>query len=671
MAYGWMGTTLEIDLTSGMIERRETDPELSRTYLGGKGANARTMWDRVPPEVDPFSAENLLIISPGLLTGTIVPSANKGVITFKSPQTGLHYHSSLGGFWPAAIKHAGYDSIIIRGKSPTPVYLWINDDKVELRDATHLWGKGTYETRKAIAEELDNSEVEVACIGPAGENKCYAASIETSIAASASRGGPGAIMGDKNLKAIAVYGTEDVAIARPLQLTELCEQILDRAGPYKESGDRNAFARGVAYVETRVGYFGNMNETYRDLSPDSQFRQEIDALREGITDWTDRADTAASCYGCGIRCRLGFPLPDGGHYYLKCGSWCQFKTAFKIIDFDFDMECGRLCQHYGFDIWSVTRSIAFAIDLYENGILTKQDTGGMHLEWGNKELVFSLMEKMSRREGIGDILANGVYEAARQIGRGAEDFAHHTKKMEYIGPTGGMASPSAALREAVSDKIDATRLFSAAVSDRRSSSREQKQALMESPYWIYPEEYKKYYLAEDSLDGADREPDCQFAAYDDETYTILDMTGICSFWSIFLPSASINSRALMADLVSSVTGMDTSEAELTVMAARTISLVRALNLRQGMRRKDDTVAKMFFQGTPASPERKLDPDVFNKWLDRFYELKGWDSQGIPTRETLQELGLDYVWQDLERREISQGGKDEGPKLSPSLVPETS
>ncbi len=660
MADSWMGTTLEIDLTSGAIERKETNPELSRTYLGGKGTNAKIFWDRVPPEVDAFSPDNLLIISPGVLVGTMVPSANRGVITFKSPQLGMHYHSTLGGFWPAAIKHAGYHSIIIRGKSPTPVYLWINDDKVELRDAAHLWGKGTYETRKAIAEELDNSEVEVACIGPAGESRCYAASIEASFAASASRGGPGAIMGDKNLKAIAVYGTSDVNIARPLQLTELCEQILDRSGPHKEMMDRDEFAKGVGYGLTRLaGYYGNLNEMYRDLSPDSQFRQEIDALKEGIKDWTDKADTAASCYGCGIRCRLGFALPGGGHHYVKCGSWCQFKIAFKIIDFDFDMECGRLCQDYGFDVLSVTRCMAFAIDLYERGILTKQDTDGMHLEWENKEVVFSLMEKISRREGIGDKLANGVYEAARQIGRGAEDFAHHTKKMEYYGEATAFFSPYGALLQAVSDKVDSTRNQSAALYGTFDYSLKERQEFVESPYWIYPKEYKKDFLAEGGLDSADYERVCQFIAYDDELYTILDMTGICSFWASFLGDPPINSRALMADLVASVTGMDTSEAELTAIARRTLNLTRALHVRSGVSRKDDTVSKLFFQGTSALPKRKLDPDVFNKWLDRYYELRGWNSDGIPTNETLQGLGLDDVWQELERRGILHGVKDEG------------
>lgn len=651
MPYGWIGTNIEIDLTVGKIEKRQGVPELTRTYLGGKGINAKILWDSVPPEVAPFSPDNLLIVSTGILTGTMVPSANRGVITFKSPQTGLHYHSSLGGFWPTAIKHAGYDTIIIRGKSPTPVYLWINNDKVELRDAAHLWGKGTHETRRIIREELENSRVEIACIGPAGENKCYAAIIESSFGASASRGGSGAIMGDKNLKAIAVYGTGDVNIAKPLQLAELCEQIHDRSGPLKEGKDRGGMERGLLSA-LRVVPFGNINEIYVQLSPDSQLRQDVDALCAGVTDLVNRADSAVSCYGCGVRCRRGFAFPGGGHYYLKCQSWFQFMASCKIIDFDFNIECIRLCQHYGLDVVSVSRSIAFAVDLYEKGILTKRDTDGMHLEWESKEVAYSLIEKISRREGIGDILANGVYEAARQIGRGAEDFAYHTKKMEYIGDCiPYMFMPYGALAQAVSDKVDFTRNVSAAIYSAFYLSPEQRQALLESPYWIYPKEYGKYYLPEFSYDGVDYEPICQFVAYDDETYSIIDMVGLCSWWTIFLGNSPINSRALMAELVACVTGIDLSEAALTAIARRTLNLVRAINVRSGVRRKDDTVSKLFFQKTAPKPYQTLNPDMFNKWIDRYYELKGWNSRGIPTKETLQGLGLDYVWQDLERRGI--------------------
>jgi aldehyde:ferredoxin oxidoreductase len=651
MPYGWMGTNLEIDLNVGNIEKSQGDPELTRAYLGGKGINAKIFWERVSPEVAPFSPDNLLILSTGILTGTMVPSASKAVITFKSPQTGLHYHSAMGGFWPAAMKHAGYDTIIIRGKSPNPVYLWINNDKVELRDASHLWGKGTYETKRIIREELGNNQVEIASIGPAGENKCYAASIESSFGASASRGGPGAVMGDKNLKAIAVYGTRDVNIARPQQLFELCEQILDRSGPYKEHRAQDGMETGLLDSPRSVP-FGNLDEMYEELSPDSQLRQDVDGLHAELTNFVNKADSTASCFSCGIRCRRGYAVPGGGHYYLKCTSWSQFMVSFKIIDFDFNIECGRLCQQYGLDVISVSRSGAFAIDLYEKGILTKQDTDGMHLEWGNKEVAYSLIEKICRREGIGDILANGVYQAARQIGRGAEERTYHSKKLEYIGDlTPYIFMPYAALAQAVSDKSDFTRNVSSAIYSAFFKSREQRQEMLNSPYWIYPKGYEKYYLPDFSYDGSDYESICRFVAYDDETYSIIDTAGICSFWTIFLIHSPINSRALMADLISNTTGMDISEDELTAIAGRTLNLVRASNVRSGVRRKDDRLSKLFFRKAAPKPYQTLDPDMFKKWINRYYELKGWNSEGVPTRQTLQELGLDSVRQDFERRGI--------------------
>ena len=294
-----MGTTLEIDLTEGTIEKRETDPDLTRLYLGGKGVNARIFWERVPPETEPFSPENLLIIDTCVLTATMVPAANRGVITFKSPVNGHLMHSAMGGFWPAEIKHAGYDTIIIRGKSPAPVYLWIHNDDVVLRDATHLWGKGTPDTVQAICEELENDGVHVACIGPAGENKCYSASIESSVGAGASRAGPGAIMGDKNLKAIVAYGTRDVRVAKPQRLIELCEEIMERSGPLQEF--MATFAPLLTEEMADIGVYGNLNERYTDLPADSAFKKDLDNLNETAEDWHKRRDGSGSCHNCGFR----------------------------------------------------------------------------------------------------------------------------------------------------------------------------------------------------------------------------------------------------------------------------------------------------------------------------------------------------------------------------------
>ncbi|MBW2333960.1 MAG: aldehyde dehydrogenase, partial [Deltaproteobacteria bacterium] len=220
MRYAETGFNLEVDLSRGNIERVETDPRETELYLGGLGTNAKILWDRVPPEVEPFSPDNLLIFSAGLLCGTPAVGCNRTIVSTISPQTLLMAYSMMGGFWAPELKYAGYDKVIIRGKSPNLVYLWINNDKVEIRDASHLQGKGAIETAEFIKEELKEPKAQVSAIGLAGENRVYFASIEQG-RSSASRGGIGAVMGDKGLKAIAVRGTKDINSARPVEFMEL------------------------------------------------------------------------------------------------------------------------------------------------------------------------------------------------------------------------------------------------------------------------------------------------------------------------------------------------------------------------------------------------------------------------------------------------------------------
>jgi len=635
MPYGWAGTNLEVDLSSGKIEKQQGDPKLYSDYLGGKGYNAKLFWDRVPPEADAFSPDNLLIFGTGVLSATMVPSANRTCITFKSPVTGMHYFSTFGGFLAPEMKHAGYQTIIISGKSPTPVYLWINDDKVEIRDASHLWGKGTHETQRILREELKNNKVQIVCVGPAGENKVYMASIEHGAGASASRAGVGAVMGDKNLKAIAVYGTRDVNIANSSRLTELCEYILGRTGPLREVIEKFAELHGR---EMAGMYYGNLNLMYREIPRDSEFRQII----------------RNACYNCGIRCKSVSPRSDGGYTFIKCLSRTYPLVCDKSIDWNFGTRCHELCEEYGLDSVSVGRTIAFAIELYEKGILTKAETDGMDLEWGNQEVFLSLIEKIIRREGFGDILANGTHGAACQIGKGAEEYAHLSKKLELIAGPIAEYSPFWALEQAISDKADPTRNMSIVSQMTWLEPKEEREAYINSGFFCYPQEFEKYFMEDFDFIGADPEAGCQIASYDEETFTITDLTGLCNFWTVFFPYPPINSRSLIADLLSCVTGMDTDEVELTKIARRTVNLVRASKVRAGLKRKDDTVPKMFFQRTPPPPWQTLNPDKFNEWIDRFYEIRGWSSEGIPTKETLEELGLDYVSQDLERRGILTG-----------------
>jgi len=236
MPYARAVTELEVDLSKGKIEKREGDHQLYETYLGGRGSITRMFWDRVPPETEAFSPENLLIFGVGLLTGTLAPGANRTAIVTLSPQTDLLTYSMLGGYWGAELKQAGYDTLTLAGRSSTPVYLWIDDDQIEIRGAHHLWGKDVRETQTLIRKELDRDKAQNLSIGPAGEHKVYVASIEHSLGSGISRAGVGAVMGDKNLKAIVVYGTKDTSVAKPTEFNEVCGYVLSKTGRLKKKG---------------------------------------------------------------------------------------------------------------------------------------------------------------------------------------------------------------------------------------------------------------------------------------------------------------------------------------------------------------------------------------------------------------------------------------------------
>ncbi|MBI4284302.1 MAG: hypothetical protein HY670_00155 [Chloroflexi bacterium] len=646
---GWAGTTLEVDLSTGKIERRELEPALAAGYLGGKGTNARLLWERVPPEVGAFSPENLFIIGAGVLTGTLVPGANRTCITYKSPVTGIHCYSSLGGFFGTELKRAGYDTVVITGKAPSPVYLWIEDDRVAIREAKHLWGKDTRETQEILHRELKTNSSQIMCIGLAGENKVFGASVEHAIGASASRGGSGAVMGDKNLKAVVVSGTRDVRIANPVRLFDLCQHIINRTEKTrKDVFEKTAYA--VAQFLLRIGAFGNWAAT---IPPELQ--AEINGSGDKLQKFIDRAKGRdVGCANCVLRCRQSYPNADGSHSFFKCQSWNSLMTATQIIDGDFAVAAKNMCEKYGLDVSTMANLIGFATDLYQRGILTREDTDGLHLEPKNAELAFTLIDKIARREGFGDVLANGVYRAAKQIGRGAEEFAYTSKKLEKDVSMNVMQVPRMALITAMNDKGDASRLDNITYSQVFPRSRAEKEAYLKEGWFGYPPEFEKYLLADfEPAAAKDYEWLGQFAAYDLAQYSLADSLGICWYWLQFWRYPAINSRALLADLVATTTGMDIDEAGATEIARRIVNLVRGYNVREGLRRKDDKVPEFAFTRPPppARPYPILDRALFNKWLDRYYEIEGWTSDGIPTGETLDSLGLDYIRQDLEQRGI--------------------
>jgi aldehyde:ferredoxin oxidoreductase len=638
MRYAETGFNLEVDLTRGNIEKVQTDPRLTELHLGGQGTAAKILWDRVPPEVDAFSPDNLLIFSAGLLDGTPVPGANRTNVSTISPQNNLYKDSLFGGFFGPELKQAGYDKIVVRGKASDLVYLWIHNDKVEIRDATHLRGKGALEAAELIKEELNESEAQVAAIGLAGENRVYMASIEH-YNASSSRG-VGVIMGDKRLKAIAVRGTKDINIAKP---AELFEQSLERfqyiydnpeyCGDFMAHEDDeewhvNNFAWGNAR-ERRKGFWNKERE------------EEWKAISESIRyRWN-------GCYNCPRDCHQALHFPGQHTIFQKCYSKLTYAmAAFEELEFNYKMISKT--QEYGLDGYSTPQVLAFGVELYEAGILTDEDLPDFPTETADR--FFYLLEKIVHREGVGDALADGVYHAARKIGKGAEKYDHNTmKKNEQVPVKLGMVAYHYFLMYAIGAKMNITQIEGSFPQIPIADKKEREEFVKK---WdAAPEYFKQLYLEWEprtqlSVEGAVRVVD-----WNELMHYVDDSIGTCAFLSSFRgqfggrPPYHINN---LPEIISSATGLDIDTNKLWEIATRNRNLVRAINIRRGLRRQDEK--------PPEDHWKKRDPEMEQKCLDAFYDFRGWTNDGIPTKERLDELGLEYVSKEFIDRGIITGNE---------------
>jgi benzoyl-CoA reductase subunit BamB len=649
MRYGETGFNLEIDLSRGNIERVETDPKLTELHLGGLGTNAKILWDRVPPETEPFSPDNLLIFSTGLLGGTPAPGANRTIVTTYSPQTLLMAYSMMGGFFAPELKYAGYDKVIFSGKSPNLVYLWINNDKVEIRDASHLHGKGAVETQELLRKELKEPNAQVAAIGLAGENRVYTASIEQG-RSSASRQGIGAVMGDKGIKAIAVRGTKDINLARPAEYMELCNDVLKYIKFRNENPVPNVMTilQGLGSPQemlhtdekwhTENFMWGNARERRRDF-----WNKEIEEKWKGTQ--LNVRKRLISCYNCPIKCGAIISVPGLSTYMMKCFSKLTYTMA-AFADLDFGFRIAQRASEYGVDGFSTPQIMAFAFELKEAGILTDSDFAGCPSD--NEGRFFWLLDRIVRREGIGDVLANGTYWAAKKIGKGAEEYAHNNiKKHEQLPLKLGMLNPVYFLMYATGEKINITQIEGQFPQAPFMTMEEREDFVKD---WIQvPDEKFKQYVLDWEPRGERSNPyyptvdmSVDIVDWQEKMHYIDDALGVCAGLSSFplKPPYHIHNYP---HFISAATGIDMDEAGLTQVYKRNRSLIRAVNVRRGLRRADEK--------PPEDHWKKRFPELEAKLLDAYYKFKGWNNDGIPTKESLQELGMDYVAKDLEQRGI--------------------
>ena len=642
MHAGYMGKILRVDLTSETITVEEPSPDIYRRYMGGSALNLYYLLQEMPANVDALSPDNILALSVGPTTGVSISGQSRMTATAKSPLTGAIGDSQCGGFWPAKLKFAGFDAVIIKGKAAKPVYLWIDEGQAELRDASHLWGKITGEAEAAIRDELGDAKIEVLQIGPGGEKMVRFASLINMCNRANGRTGMGAVMGSKNLKAVAVRGNHKPQVADKEALQELIKWGAKTYPNADVAGLGKFGTAGVISVQQALGGLPTYNFNSGVFDGWEAIDGEIlyNTLLAGSQDGQQDRKGRDTCYGCIVRCKRvvefsqgsysAEPLYGGPEYesLAGLGSYCGIDDLAAIC------QANELCNKYGIDTISGGATIAWAMEAFEAGVLTAADTGGLQIKFGDAESMIKLVQMIVEREGFGDILAEGSARAAAKLGKGAE-FLITAKGQE---PPAHMpqVKRSLALMYAVNP-------FG---SDHESSDHDL--TYEEDSYKAFEDRYASLGL-NNPLPAQSLAPaKVEFARITQQFFGMLDSVNLCHFvWGVSWPLYGPEQAAAM---VKAVTGWDVTLQELLEVGERRVNMMRAFNAREGIARDQDKLPAKFFdrplKGGP-SDGIKVDKAQFEAALQEYYHQCGWDeSSGIPKRETLERLGLNWVADQL-------------------------
>jgi aldehyde:ferredoxin oxidoreductase len=612
--FGWHGKLLRVDLTREQTTVEGLDPQVARDYIGGRGWAIKVLHEEVDPTVTPLSPENKMIFTTGPLTGTPAPTGNRYMVTTKAPLTGAIACSNSGGMYPTELKRTGFDMIIFEGRAERPVYLWINaaepenEPKMEIRPADHLWGKPVPETTDALLEETD-ARACVACIGPAGERLVKMASIMNDKHRAAGRSGVGAVMGSKNLKAVVVRGAQRVALAQPDQMRELCRQVRrEVAADVKKGSTLRDY--GTAYVPIVTNEIG--------ILPTHNFQTGVFEGVEGITGEVLREKYLVRpkpCYGCPIACGRKTTLE--GATYEGEGEGPEYETiaslgsACGLDEMAAVTKANYLCNELGMDTISTGVTIACAMELYEKGILPEDDVG-MSLRFGDADAVIRLVEQTAYRDGFGDTLAEGSYRMAERYGH--PEFSITAKKQELPGydPRG---SKGMGLLYATSN-VGASHMAGDLA-------------------------YMEVFGVPKKIDplSIDRKP--WYIKLFQDLFTIIDAAGLCVFLSIrYLCDATDEEMPTrMAQLLNLATGAGYTVESLMEAGDRIYTLERLFLSKAGFTRAGDTLPRrMLEEPMPDGPARGHVVEL-EEMLPDFYDLRGWDDNGVPTDKKLADLGL--------------------------------
>jgi aldehyde:ferredoxin oxidoreductase len=616
--HGYAGRILHVDLTTGKTHTEKLDIDYAKKYIGGIGLGMRLWLDNSKPNLDPLAPENPLVLALGPISGTMFPTGGNGhAFVSKSPETLAIGEAVAHGTFGAELKRAGYDAIILTGKAEKPTYLWIDDDSTQLLDASHLMGKSPAQTEETIKADLGDYYIRVAAIGTAGEKLSRIASIINEKTRAAGRTGLGAVMGSKNLKAIAVRGTHDIIPAKPDQFMDMVQEFHERMkGPatkkYRTLGTtENVLVHNALYCMPTRNY-NNAHFEEADKVSGELLNEKYVAKIIG-------------CNSCAMRCEHEVVIPEGP--YKGTMTRMEYETLWAmgpycgISHLDSIIKAVELTNYYGMDAISAGVIVGFAMDCYENGILTKKDLNGIEANFGNSEALIQLLEKMGKREGIGDILADGVQIAAKKIGKGAEKLAQHIKGLEVTGYD-LRCLKTAALGFAVS--------FRGADHNRHGA-------------YAFDVKGKVDRLKAEKGRG-------QMVRDMEDTYAVIDSLIICKF------SRGTYYKGLMemARLYDLVTGIDMNAEELKQSGERINTIARLINIREGLGRKDDTLPWKVMN-LPIPDEGPVKGAVVTQkeldlLLDDYYDSRGWTLEGVPTLAKLKELGMDDLYGIVEGKQ---------------------
>ncbi len=605
MLHGYGGYILRVDLETGHIRREKTDPKYMMNVIGGRGLNSTRLYDELRRDVDPLSPENMLLIGVGPLTGTLLPASAYTTISGKSPMTGILGDSAAGGFFGAELKQAGYDQVIITGKRDTPCYLLITNDNVEIRDASHLWGRDIWETTTALRKDLGDNAVQIAAIGPAGENLVKFATVACNNSRMFGRTGMGCLFGAKNLKAIAVRGKRRLTVADTLTYAKLCEKLETDIRHHPEYAQRHAM--GSTLLMKALNGIG--------ILPTRHFQ-------EGVCDYVDdiSGETLAkkykvknkSCFNCNIHCSRYFITPTHEGEGPEYETLCSYTSRLGNSDLEFALRMSTYLNRMGLDSLSSGETIGWAMECVQRGLITKEDLDGIDFTWGNTQTIEQILEMITHRRGIGDAFAEGTRSLARRFGKGTETYAFHVKGLDMIcgDPRGIKAFGLCyAIASRGGDHLRAEPFFELTErydeAEKRWGIREIADRLAVKGKAVLVEHTERQALLSDCL-------------------TMCKNIGL----SMDLMNIDFASRLLTAG-----TGLRFTPERVDDALKGVIERDRLLNIDFGIKPEQDTLPERFRTEPLKEGASKGHTVPVEEMVREYYKLKGWDERGVPPAQS--------------------------------------